>query len=191
MLSKVDRLEEKIDGLMSIFSVQPALNIIRETQTRATILDPNPHERTTPSLGRGSSGTNAHVSGQTGLTPGTSAFGSTDSPADDFACLYEPTSSEAEEYLNIFSVKQVKYFPCVHIPPKTSAEQLRQERPFLWLCIMATSSKIIAQQQALNQRIKDIVAQRLLFESEYSLDLLLGLLVFIGWYASSEYLERC
>lgn len=167
---------------MSIFnaSAQSALNIVGDTQARAVIPDHHEHRGRTSSLGRSSSGTNANASGQ---TPGTSAFdSSTGSPADNFVCPYEPTLPEAEENLKIFLTKQLKYFPFVYISPTTTAEQLRQERPFLWLCIMAISSKIIAQQQSLNNRVQNIVAQRLLYESEYSLDLLLGLLAFIGWY---------
>jgi hypothetical protein len=190
LVSKADQLKMKIDSLMSIFSAsaQPALTIVGDTEVRAVIPDHHePRGRTSPSLGRSSSGTTANASGQTVLTPGTGAFGSsTGSPADNFVCPYEPTLPEAEENLNIFITKQLKYFPFVYISPTTTAEQLRQERPFLWLCIMAISSKIIAQQQSLNKRIENIVAQRLLYESEYSLDLLLGILAFIGWYETPE-----
>ena len=177
-----DRLEEKIDGLMSIFRAQPARQIAGDTQTRAIIFDPEPSDITSSSMGRGSSGKNDHVSDQTMLTPSISAFESTGCPAHNLVCPYEPTVSEAQGYLDVFTTKQVKYFPFVNILPDTTAEQLRQERPFLWLCIMAISTKIIAQQQALNKRIRDLIAQRLLLESEHSLDLLLGLLAFIGWY---------
>jgi hypothetical protein len=186
--SKTAQLEEKIDGLMSIFNSQPPLSNFGDSRTN--INDPNHDSRKgLPSYGTSSSPSTrsgsvafTKVAGQAVLTPGTSNFTSNpNSPADVFAFSHEPVPLEAEEYLNVFRSQQLKYFPFVHIPYETSADQLQQKHPFLWLCIMSISSKSVLQQQALSRQIKNTVAQRLLHESECSIDLLLGLLAFIGW----------
>lgn len=171
---------------MSVFRAQTAGN----AQAGSVLIDVEPEVGMpsycthSTSSANGSSITNAHIPGQTVLTASTTAVSSAGSPADTLTFPYGLTSLEAEESLTRFRTQHLKYFPFVYIPPNTTVEQLRQDRPFLWLCIMAVSSKRIAQQQALSKRIKNIVAQRMLYEPEYSLDLLLGLLAFIAWYES-------
>ena len=97
----------------------------------------------------------------------------------------EPSPVVAEEYLATFHASKSKYFPFVYIPPTTTAPQLRQERPFLWLCIMTIASRSTSQQQVLGNKIRDTLAQEMLLKSEQSIDLLLGLLAYIGWYGIS------
>jgi hypothetical protein len=94
----------------------------------------------------------------------------------------EPSPAEAEEYLINFQAHKLKYFPCIYISPTTSAQQLRLERPFLWLCIVRLGSKSTSQQQILGNRIRQTIAQEMVARSEKNMDLLLGLLTFIGWY---------
>jgi hypothetical protein len=94
----------------------------------------------------------------------------------------QPSPAEAEEYLINFQTNNSKYFPFVYIPSTTTAQQLRQERPFLWLCIMTVGSKSTSQQQVLGTKIRKTVAQEMIVQSEKSIDLLLGLLIFTGWY---------
>lgn len=97
----------------------------------------------------------------------------------------EPSPVVAEEYLATFHTYKSKYFPFVYIPPTTTAPQLRQERPFLWLCIMTIASRSTSQQQVLGNKVRDTLAQEMLLKSEQSIDLLLGLLAYIGWYGIS------
>ncbi|MCJ1399412.1 hypothetical protein MMC11_002614 [Xylographa trunciseda] len=93
----------------------------------------------------------------------------------------EPSLVEAEEYLLNFQTYKSKYFPFIYIPASTSAQQLRQERPFLWLGIMTVGSKSTSQQQRLGSRIRQTIAQEMVVQSAKNVDLLLGLLAFIGW----------
>ena len=97
----------------------------------------------------------------------------------------EPPPVVAEEYLATFHAYKTKYFPFVYIPPTTTARQLRQERSFLWLCIMTIASRSTSQQQVFGNKIRDTLAQEMLLKSEQSIDLLLGLLAYIGWYGNS------
>ncbi|ESZ90027.1 hypothetical protein SBOR_9583 [Sclerotinia borealis F-4128] len=56
-----------------------------------------------------------------------------------------------------------------------TAHQLRQERPFFWLCIMTMSSMVIYRQVTLGKVIREIAARELVVEGKRNLDLLLGL----------------
>ncbi|RYP07563.1 hypothetical protein DL764_002418 [Monosporascus ibericus] len=83
----------------------------------------------------------------------------------------EPRQS-AEESLRIFRENHLRFFP---------AADIERERPFLWLNIRTLTCKSVAQQYALATRIREIIGQKVLVESERTMDLLLGLLAFLGW----------
>ncbi|BCS04039.1 Zn(II)2Cys6 transcription factor domain-containing protein [Aspergillus luchuensis] len=98
------------------------------------------------------------------------------------ASTAEPTRSQAEEYLSIFVTQKLPYLPFVYFPPGTTAQHLRSDRPFLWLCIMAVTSKSPSQRRTLCDRIRETVAQRMVHDCYgRDLDFLLGLLVYIAW----------
>jgi hypothetical protein len=195
--SKTAQLEEKLDGIMSLLK--------SATQSTPVAADPNAtivsnfgHDNniqansTTSSHGQIEGPMNGvsrdYLANPTLLTPATTGSESTShhSPTSGVPCGFEPSLYEAEEYLSIFRNQKSKYFPFIYIPSTTSAQQLLQERPFLWLCIMAISSKSVSQQLALGSKIRHIVGRKMLLEYERNLDLLLGLLAYIGWYVIFE-----
>jgi hypothetical protein len=94
---------------------------------------------------------------------------------------YEPSVAEASDNLKTFKVTLLKHFPFITIPEPVNDQELRQERPFLWLCIMAVSSKSSVQHVALGKEIRTIIGRQLLLEGERHLDLLLGLLIYVSW----------
>ncbi|KAI1138510.1 hypothetical protein F5Y05DRAFT_384303 [Hypoxylon sp. FL0543] len=89
--------------------------------------------------------------------------------------------AEAEETLRIFKEQFLPFFPFVYIPRDTTAAELQQTKPFLWLNIMAICAKSQTKKSALSQRIKEYLAQKMLVDLDRSLDLLLGLLGYLGW----------
>jgi hypothetical protein len=95
--------------------------------------------------------------------------------------MADTSSYESEKCLDDFRVFKLQYFPFFHIPIDMTAVKLQKERPFLWLCIMSISTKSTARQKALGYKIRQTVARIMLLESEKSIDLLLGLLTFLGW----------
>ncbi|KAH9901821.1 hypothetical protein F4778DRAFT_791425 [Xylariomycetidae sp. FL2044] len=88
---------------------------------------------------------------------------------------------EAEEMLTLFRDIHLKSFPFFYIPPDMTAEKLQLERPFLWLNIRAICCKVASEQLALGRRCRQILAQKVLVDLERNLDLLLGLVAFLGW----------
>ena len=190
--SKTAQLEEKLDGLVSLLKATQSASIGVHLNSAAGLdfRDDNGARgnHITSFNDRVAESPNDMPRGRLPNTilptPGTSDPGSTShqSPNSDTSHSIEPSPHEAEEYLDIFRTQKSKHFPFIYIPSTTSAQQVFQERPFLWLCIMAMSSKSLSQQLALSNKIRNILAQQMLLENEKDLDLLLGLLAYIGWY---------
>ncbi|KAK7755170.1 hypothetical protein SLS62_002985 [Diatrype stigma] len=89
--------------------------------------------------------------------------------------------AKAEECLQFFRDNHLRFFPFVYISPETTAEELQKKRPFLWLNIRTLTCKSSVQQAALGHRIREIIGQQVLGQSDRTMDLLLGLLGFLGW----------
>lgn len=91
------------------------------------------------------------------------------------------TVTEAEESLAAFSAHMYKFFPCVYIPPGTTAHESRTKRPFLLLCMAAVTARPADRQRELFETMRETLAQKLVVKSEPSIDLLLGLLTILSW----------
>ena len=183
---KSSRLEEKIDGLVSML----------KGGAQSDAINANTHGIAAVSISaqRSSVGTNHPTSVTSALDEGlpnlrvltpetTTSEGSISSPPTTaLHDTLQPSPTEAEQYLSTFKTYKARYFPFIHVPSTTTPQQLRQERPFLWLCIMTIAARSKSQQQVLGSKVRDTLAQEMLFKSEQRIDLLLGLLACIGWY---------
>lgn len=88
--------------------------------------------------------------------------------------------SEATACLQAFRAR-VKCFPFVHVPDTVSAAQLQHDRPLLWLSITASCAPSASHQRALVDCLRARIADQALVQNIRSLDLLQGLLGFLGW----------
>lgn len=95
--------------------------------------------------------------------------------------LSEPNAEDAESYLLNFSKNFTIHLPFLVIPPFITAYRLQQERPILWLCIMTVASKSTKLQMALSTKVRQLFGRVAYIEGGRNLDLLLGLLVLIAW----------
>ncbi|MCJ1434876.1 hypothetical protein MMC27_004246 [Xylographa pallens] len=97
--------------------------------------------------------------------------------------------SSASTCLDTFRRHKLHHCPFVHLPAHVTAEQLRQDRPFLFRAIVCVESSSTAE-----KRTRALELKRVLFETVFlqqssqqphqlrlKLDLLLGLLVYIAW----------
>lgn len=89
----------------------------------------------------------------------------------------------AEESLAKFREAFLSTFPAVHIPEGTKAAELRAQKPFLWLVVMALTAKDVAMQFAMEETILGVISKRVVVQQLASLDLLLGVVCFASWYA--------
>ncbi|KAJ5570610.1 uncharacterized protein N7459_010040 [Penicillium hispanicum] len=112
------------------------------------------------------------------------------SPAytDDAAAA--PNDLEGKLFLELFKTKMVPLFPFIVIPPNTTAEQLRREKPFLYLNISIVACQQALRQREISKRVKKYVAEQIVLKGNHSLDLLQGLLVHLAWLMSVSRVQR-
>ncbi|KAJ3469946.1 hypothetical protein MRS44_000045 [Fusarium solani] len=87
---------------------------------------------------------------------------------------------DSQELLRDFCTLKQVHLPFLMLDQESSADSLRDAKPFLWLCIVAVSVKSTLKQQQLYGEIRSIVANSMVAELERSLELLQGLLVCIA-----------
>ncbi|TAQ89078.1 hypothetical protein B7494_g2583 [Chlorociboria aeruginascens] len=94
-----------------------------------------------------------------------------------------PLESDAELRccLETYRSKMAPYLPMVCIRAEVTVEQLRQDRPFLFLVIRTITSKNLARQGALVLEVKKAMGRNMLLEATKSLDMLFGVLLFAAW----------
>ncbi|KAK8079301.1 hypothetical protein PG994_003108 [Apiospora phragmitis] len=174
-VGRLAQLESKLDDLICALSSERATPLDAPSSTASDLANRN--ASSTPQQQRAGATVgftpSAVPSDITPVTPPPQAQ-ATDLSGSDFP-------PDVEECLHTFCHQMLRYFP--FMCPPTDLGWVRRERPFLLLCICATSSKSIPTRAALGSRIKRIVADRLILDSygTVNLDLLLGLLTFLAW----------
>lgn len=90
--------------------------------------------------------------------------------------------NDDENLLKFFTTRMVHLFPFVIVSTDISAQQLRQERPFFFLCLSMVACQKASRQREMSTTIQKYVAEHIILRNERSLDLLQGLLVFLAWF---------
>ncbi|KAI1371345.1 hypothetical protein F4677DRAFT_435824 [Hypoxylon crocopeplum] len=139
------------------------------------------------------------VPGSTKITPGSHALPIPSPPAHPIRDRFPSVTSyptppsvisspdvgispaEAEDTLRLFRDHFLEFFPFVHIPRDVTAAQLQQTRPLLWLNIVTTCCKSPPRKAALGQKFREALAQKMLLDLDRDVDMLLGLLCYLGW----------
>ncbi|KAK6832954.1 hypothetical protein PG987_007648 [Apiospora arundinis] len=202
--SKRARIEEKLDDLVSLLQSQNAAKALTDLggSGRTNVSSPASQHWASASieadgeLGCPASGLptasvpppGPEVSSLRGsaLPPLNASYDTPESLTDatDIGGL---SYADAEAILQTFRTKRLRHFPILYIPPEMDAQVLQRERPFLWMCIRAVCSRSVKEQNALADRIRQILAKRVIVDCDRDLDLLQGLLVFLGWCAYFSY----
>ncbi|KAK4099452.1 hypothetical protein N658DRAFT_164545 [Parathielavia hyrcaniae] len=97
------------------------------------------------------------------------------------SCSYQPHPLEAAEDLMTFRKYMLIFLPFVYLPPSMTSEGLRETYPFLWFSIMTVTCKHADRRLVMGEAVKSFLAQKIVIENDKSLDLLLGLIVILGW----------
>lgn len=95
--------------------------------------------------------------------------------------LPEPSPVEAAESLMTFRKYMLIFLPFVHLPATMTSERLKETYPFLWYNVMTATCKNVDRRLAMGEAVKKFLGQKMLMDNEKSLDLLLGLIVILGW----------
>lgn len=92
------------------------------------------------------------------------------------------SDSQAAALLHIYSSRMLPHFPFVHLPANTPPGSLRQQRPCLYLAVLAAASYgDTVLQRDLSRAFNTAVADKMMHGNMASLDLLQGLLVHTAW----------
>lgn len=194
--SRTAHLEEKLDDLVSLIRSQasqknPGLS------AAASILEENglpTGPATVPSTSSSASTpttSSAAAHGRPGrYGGGDAAYQSTDntspagsSPSGASCDLYDwPIAPDvAEANLAAFRRDMLPHCALVYLPPATTAASLRRTRPFLWLSVMACTTRSLRQSHAMGDRLRQAAAAKLVVAQEKSMDTLQALLVYLVW----------
>lgn len=95
--------------------------------------------------------------------------------------IYIPDPREAAKRVETFRKYMLIFLPFVHISPAMTSEQLKQESPFLWYSIMTVTCEHVDRRLSMSDTAKKFVAQKIVVEHEKNVDLIHGLIVFMGW----------
>lgn len=187
-MTRVAPLEQKLDRLADLLETQGSLHL-QQNLLRDNTHDEEAHTRGTLPVNLG--GVDAYTS-STGrnseiytTSPGKeSPLSIAPVPSGILPCPGEPSAVLAEQYLATFRTHMLQFFPIIHIHAGMTSQQLRKDKPFLWLCIMTVACSSTQQQMVLGDSVREIISREIVFKSKKNLDFLLGTLTFIAWYVS-------
>ncbi|KAI0111483.1 hypothetical protein F4814DRAFT_422606 [Daldinia grandis] len=177
-VSRTARLEEKLDELMSSLKSQKET---REPHIEDEVGNHDEQQGAPESNTEAPSATIASPVPATQCIGGITALDITGASGSGISYSDEMSPSEAEDLLRKFRDETAGFLPLVYIPPYARAQQLREMYPFLWLTIMCTVSTSPRKRTALSDQAKNIIVLKVVIFREKSIDLLLGLLIFVGW----------
>ncbi|KAH8675920.1 hypothetical protein BX600DRAFT_508112 [Xylariales sp. PMI_506] len=101
------------------------------------------------------------------------------------------TLQQADEFLARYMDHMAPHLPAVVLPPGTTAAQLRQSKPILFLAVMASASAESPDvQRVLIKEIVQMFADKVMISGEKSMELVQALQVCVIWYHPPEYFEE-
>jgi hypothetical protein len=113
-------------------------------------------------------------------TPATTASESTGGREPPSMSIFLP--DRTEPFFYIFKEYHLRFCPLIYFPAVLTAEQLQNDRPFLWLAIRAVCTKSPVHQHELGTQVREVLAKRVIVDGERNMDLLLGLVTYLCWY---------
>ncbi|KAE9372631.1 hypothetical protein N431DRAFT_545212 [Stipitochalara longipes BDJ] len=203
--SRVGRLEERLEGLVSLITSTQDLTSSRSTEldrpsmSDAVPINPMTGSFSFPALSMRASSAQGQVRGELpAYQKGTAAaqfipnrptpslatiHGLNNFPALDSNnwINFMPSFAEGDVLLAIYRDKLTPQFPFIVLPQSVSAETLNLEKPFFYLCIIAVTKLNSLHQKALGKLIMKQLGERLFARGERNLDLLLGALTYAAW----------
>lgn len=174
-LSKKAQLQQQVDGLLSLLSNKKDSSLSSTIDSDTKLLSQEP-EAPVISDSAYNSSYNHITAAVLPLAP-LSVHNDTELQAPNLTVMDE------EDMLHAFRTEKLQFLPFMNIPPSNikSAQQLKQESPFLWRCITAIQTKDRARQTELIIQLRRVAGERLLVDCQKDIDLLQGLLVYLAW----------
>jgi hypothetical protein len=101
----------------------------------------------------------------------------------------ELSPGQAEESLEFFRSRMLPCFPFIYMAPGLTAQDLRQDRPFLFKAIMTVSTFSTQKRLARADELTRDIFTSAVLKVRSSIDLLLGLLTYLAW-STDAFLNR-
>jgi hypothetical protein len=174
-------MEQKLDG---IFAMLSARNPLGEDMKLPDAPYPTPSaasDATDSVIVPQPQNSTSNVQPLTLMTPLSSLWLKFDEPQDIIGKGII-TYDKAEALLRSYGT-HAPNFPFIVLSPTVSLDSLRLEKPFLLLSILtmaSTSNQVL--QDLLEAELRENLGRKVIFNSEKSLDLLQGLLIYLTWY---------
>ncbi|KAJ6102163.1 hypothetical protein N7486_004590 [Penicillium sp. IBT 16267x] len=111
---------------------------------------------------------------------------SPNSSISDVCAALQIAPDIAEKTINDFRKQNLKILPFLYIPPHVTSQQLRKDKPFLWLCIMAVTTPGESKRNLLFNKVTDLIHQEVIVGISPNMDILLGIMTFILWNTFSK-----
>ncbi|KAF7874778.1 hypothetical protein EAF04_001952 [Stromatinia cepivora] len=176
---RVAEMEQKLNGILNLLATKTQTDS-RPTPVSAPVSPPMPSdifELSFPLLPMENTSPKPFQQMSLPTSP-TLAFGGLQDAISK--CIV--STRQAEEALREFAGKS-SAFPFVLLPPQTSLETLRHERPVLLLAVLARASQNnIPTHHLLEKELRETISSRVIIHGEKSIDLLQGILLHIAWH---------
>ncbi|KAJ5032426.1 uncharacterized protein L3040_009031 [Drepanopeziza brunnea f. sp. 'multigermtubi'] len=102
------------------------------------------------------------------------------------------TVEEATKMFNWYVEKMAPHMPSVVFPPGTTAAEIRNTKPILFLAILSASAGVLnpEKQRLLTKEVMSIYADRIICSGDKTLELIQALIVSCLWYWPPEHFEE-
>lgn len=194
--NKVERLEEKVDGLVALLKsvtqgAPGSINVSSINSALGSLIPASSGSEADGVIANSShyleypydrSGATERVEGP--FTPATSSSSRPESTNQLPFLIYpylEPSAEEAAAYLDRFRNEFQGQLPFLHVSSSMTAQQLRQESPLLWLSIMTVASTRSTQKIMLSKEVSGVFGREAYIEGTRNMDFLLAVLVYTTW----------
>ena len=186
--SRVAKIEEKLDGLMTLLNAtrqSPPNNHASTSGTRTASDSPSDSLPVSVSA----SMRTRDSTQSTAVRLGTQVHNQSEPPlpkVSSSSVIDEVFSKgEADRLVDVYRSSLAIQSPFVTVPAGLTAKELYQETPFLFHSILlAASYNNSSRQQLLAYEILKYITEHLILNGERSFDLLQGLLLYIAWYVA-------
>ncbi|KAJ5296100.1 hypothetical protein N7508_010921 [Penicillium antarcticum] len=101
-----------------------------------------------------------------------------------------PGDTDSQLLMEVFMNRMLPLFPFVVISAHVTAEDLRRDKPFLYMNIAMIACPNAIRQREIADAMQEYVAEHIIIKGEQSLDLLQGLLVNVTWFTTVSRFPR-
>ncbi|KAH8669084.1 hypothetical protein BX600DRAFT_266958 [Xylariales sp. PMI_506] len=174
--SRIANIEGKLDDLVSLLQVH-------QEPVQQMPLPVRGSTDTVPVTASGSEGSKGAHNWHTRSATATATADKTQLPPPSTAQPngYDLLPADAEKCLEEFRAEHLHFFPFLEISSTTTAWQFQQDKPLLWLVIIAVCARSPMPQADIIIKIREMIATQLLIQGQRNLDLLLGILTYMTW----------